>query len=85
MYIHLSLSGIFGVDKAKNELLKKQSENVCITYLEKTASGKQVRVMYTPLKDTFIKKNWGMPGLPIFLIFAEAVLTCTHNLCFEQK
>ena len=48
-------------------------------------SGKHVRVMNTPLK---------VKGIPIFFLFllqnidcgyGEAVLTCTNNLCFEQK
>ena len=46
---------------------------------------------YTPL---LYRKTGVCRGIPIFLIFApkhrlwvlgEAVLTCTHNLCFEQK
>ena len=61
--------------------------------LSKT-SGKHVHAMYTPLSPTFIKQNWGFQGIPIFLIsdpkyrlwvLAEAVLSCTHNQCFEQK
>ena len=57
-------------------------------------SGKHVRVMYTPLNPTLYSKTGVCRGIPIFLIFAqkhrlwvlaEAVLTCIHNLCFEQK
>ena len=52
-----------------------------------------------PIKPRFYTENWGLRGVYIiFLIFAqnidcgtrwnrlgEAVLTSTHNLCFEQK
>ena len=59
-----------------------------ILTLQRT-SRKHARVMYTPLNPTFIYSKTGVcRGIPIFLIFApktEAVLTCTHNLCFEQK
>ena len=63
-------------------------------------TGKHVHAMNTPLNPTFIYSKTGVcRGIPIFLIFApkhrlivgtqnrlgEAVLTCTHNLCFEQK
>ena len=55
--------------------------------------------MNTPLDLTFINSKTGVSrGMPIFHIFAhnidcgylleplgEAVLTCTHNLCYEQK
>ena len=55
--------------------------------------------MYTLLNPTFIQQNWGMQGFTYFSYFCsktrivgtrkkrlgEAVLTCTHNLCFEQK
>ena len=43
----------------------------------------------------YIEKNGVNRGIPIFLIFffiqnihcglGEAALTCTHNVCFEQK
>ena len=35
-------------------------------------------------KNFYIVKL-GFTGVYIFLFFAEAVLTCAHNLCFEQK
>ena len=35
-----------------------------------TASRKNVYAMYTPLYPTFMWQNWGMQGIPIFLIFA---------------
>ena len=53
--------------------------------------------MHTPLHPTFYtsSKTWVYMGIHYFLIFAlkhglwvlvsEAVLTFTHNLCFEQK
>ena len=50
--------------------------------------------VYTLELNFYIEKLGICRGIPIFLIFApkhrlwvldEAVLTCTHNLCFEQK
>ena len=57
--------------------------------------------MSTPLQPTLYSKNGVYRGIHYFLIFAlkhillvlvrtvsriiEAVLTCTHNICFEQK
>ena len=39
-----------------------------------------------------MKLNWGLQGYTLFFLFllkkidsAKAVLTSTHNLCFEQK
>ena len=54
---------------------------------------------FAPLNLTFIYYNWGLQGYTLFFLFlvknidcgthknrlAEAVLTSTHNVCFEQK
>ena len=41
---------------------------------------------FDPLKLNFYIVKLGFTGIYInFLISAEAVLTSTHNLCFEQK
>ena len=40
------------------------------------------------LKPHFYIAELGYAGVYLFFLFlllAEAVLTCTHNLCFEQK
>ena len=70
-------------------------ENVsCV--VKPNSSGKHVPAIYTLSYPTFIWQNWDMQGMAIFLIFdpkhrlwvlvrTEAVLTCTHDLCFEQK
>ena len=51
-------------------------------------------MFYTPLHSILYNKTGVYRGLHYFLIFAltlilwllnEAVLTCTHNICFEQK
>ena len=54
-------------------------------------------VQYIPLKPHFYIVKLGFAGVYLFFLFllqnidcgysldAEAVLTCTHNLCFEQK
>ena len=50
----------------------------------------------TPLNPTFVYKNLGFAGVYVisYIFFfiqnidcglKEAVLTCTHNQCFEQK
>ena len=53
--------------------------------------------MYYTVNPTFIQKNWDLQGIPKFLILdpkhilwvlvrtGEAVLTSTHNVCFERK
>ena len=55
--------------------------------------------MFTPREHHFYIEKLGYAGVYLFFIFllqnidsgyslerlAEAVLTCTHNLCFEQK
>ena len=58
---------------------------------------KHVRVMYTPLNPTYIYiAKLGYAGVYLFFLFLlknigcgyslePPVLTCTHNLCFEQK
>ena len=63
--------------------------------LQHDASGYHVRLTYTSLYLTFIQQNWGMQEYSclsyfaskhrLWVLVAEAVLTCTHNLCFEQK
>ena len=63
------------------------------------SSGKHVHEMYTPANPTFIieKKKLGFAGVYLFFLFllenidvgtrknhlGDAVLTCTHNQCFE--
>ena len=48
-----------------------------------------VQYTYTPLNSMFYSKTWVYRGIPVFLVFDPKyrlyVLTCTHNLCFEQK
>ena len=55
--------------------------------------------IYTPINPTFYIKKLGSAGVYLFFLFLlqsidcgytfesprEAVLTSTHNLCFEQK
>ena len=47
--------------------------------------------VYPLVPHFYIEKTGVCRGIPIFLIFAPKhrlwvlVLTCTHNLCFEQK
>ena len=45
--------------------------------------GKHVCEMYIALNPTFIWKN-GFAGVYLNRL-GEVVLTCTHNVCFEQK
>ena len=70
------------------EILQYDEAHLC-------SSGKHVRAMNTPLNPTlFYSKTGVCRGIPISLSFApkhrlwvlvRTVLTCTHNLCFEQK
>ena len=40
---------------------------------------------HTPLKPQFYIVKLGFTGVHIIFLIGEAVLTSTHNLCFEQK
>ena len=54
--------------------------------MEFITSGKHAGEMYAPLNPTFIYGKTGVcRGMPFFLFLVEAVLTCTLDLCFEQK
>ena len=66
----------------------------CLPFTYLSSSRKQVRVMKTPLHPLLYSKTGVYRGIHYLLIFAlkhrvwvlvRAVLTCTHNLCFEQK
>ena len=49
--------------------------------------------MNNPLHPTVIKKNWGLQGYTFFFVFLllnidcgiEAVIACTHDLCFKKN
>ena len=45
------------------------------------------RVLYPLILYFYIGKNWGLQGYSFVFLFLliEALLTCIHNLCFEQK
>ena len=66
---------------------------------QRLQSGKHARAM-KPLEPHFYIKKLGFAGVYLFFLFllqnidcgyslepprCEVVLTCTHNLCFEQK
>ena len=47
---------------------------------------KHMREMYNLVNPILYRKTGVYRGIPNFLIFlAEAALTCTHDVCFEQK
>ena len=91
-YTALAMSGLcvclskLGLHDIRDVLLRSPSE-------------KYVREMYTPLNLFLYSKTGVCRGIPIFSYFCskakivgtcknpldEAVLTCTHNLCFEKK
>ena len=58
---------------------KKKISSKYVTGMN-NASCKHVRIVNTPLTPHFYTVKLGFTGVVI-----EAVLTSTHNLCFEQK
>ena len=93
MVLSPSQNGIYCMSK---QFAHSISNSFLIEYITK-----HTYIILTPLNHTFIKQNWVLQGYSLIFLFllkyidcgyslepprrGEAVLTSTHNLCFEQK